>query len=124
MNRQDEPRWLEAVRDQLDTDAAGYDAATLSRLNRARQAALDAGLRRQRRPWWHWSLVAVATSAAVVLAMALTLRTPDTGAPPVAPVALEQSEVDDLELLAAGEDLELIENLEFYAWLEQQSLDG
>lgn len=124
MNRQDEPRWLEAVREQLDTDAAGYDAATLSRLNRARQAALDAGLRPRRRPWWHWSLVAVATSAAVVLAVALTLRTPEAGKPPVAPVALEQSEVDDLELLAAGEDLELIENLEFYAWLEQQSLDG
>lgn len=124
MNRQDEPRWLETVREQLDTDAAGYDAATLSRLNRARQAALDAGLRPQRRPWWHWSLVAVATSAAVVLAVALTLRTPETGRPQVAPVALEQSEVDDLELLAAGEDLELIENLEFYAWLEQQSLDG
>lgn len=124
MNRQDEPRWLEAVREQLDTDAAGYDAATLSRLNRARQAALDAGLRAQKRPWWHWSLVAVASSAAAVLAVALTLRTPETDAPPVAPVAMEQSEVDDLELLAAGEDLELIENLEFYAWLEQQSLDG
>lgn len=124
MSQENEPRWQQAVREQLDADAAGYDAATLSRLNRARQAALDAGLRPQRRPWWHWSLVAVATSAAVVLAVALTLRTPEISAPPVAPVALEQSEVDDLELLAAGEDLELIENLEFYAWLEQQSLDG
>lgn len=123
MNHENEPGWLEAVRAQLDADAAGLDAATLSRLNRARQAALDAGLRPRRRPWWHWSLVAMASSAAVVLALALTLRTPEIAAP-VAPVALEQPEVDDLELLVAGEDLELIENLEFYAWLEQQSLDG
>ena len=123
MSQEMDPRWLQAVREKLDAETAGYDSATLSRLNRARQAALDAGLRPRRRPWWHWSLVAAASSAAVVLALALTLRTPEIAAP-VAPVALEQPEVDDLELLVAGEDLELIENLEFYAWLEQQSLDG
>jgi hypothetical protein len=43
---------------------------------------------------------------------------------PEAPMATPVSTVDDFELLAGAEELEMIENLEFYAWLEQQSLDG
>ena len=40
------------------------------------------------------------------------------------PTLAAASAADDLELLAGSEELEMIENLEFYAWLEQQSLDG
>lgn len=106
---------------QLDEDVARYDAATLSRLNRARQQALDGGLRPTRRPWWQFSLALAGSAAAGVLALALFLRGPAT-LPPVPDAS--PSGGDDFEMLAAGEDLEMIENLEFYAWLEQQSLDG
>lgn len=112
--------WTESVRRQLDEDAGHIDAATLSRLNRARQQALDAGLRAPRAGWRQWSLGLATVAAAALLALTPMLRVPQ--APLPAPAI--DSGADDLELLAAGEDLELIENLEFYAWLEQQSLDG
>jgi hypothetical protein len=33
-------------------------------------------------------------------------------------------EVDDVELLTAGEELELYENLEFYQWLQDREQTG
>lgn len=113
----------EALMDQinahLNQDLQHLDGHTASRLNRIRQAALDQALmQRQRRPW-QMPLYALASCAAVALALSLMWRVPEAPAP----VAAVQS-VDDFELLAGAEDLEMIENLEFYAWLEQQSLDG
>jgi hypothetical protein len=110
---------MDQVSAQLDQDLQHLDGHTASRLNRIRQAALDQALvQRQRRPW-QLPLYALASCAAVALALSLMWRVPEAPAP-VAPVQA----VDDFELLAGAEDLEMIENLEFYAWLEQQSLDG
>lgn len=121
MNEQDEAGWMTKVRAQLDLDVRDLDAATASRLNRARQQALDVGLRQRHKRGW-WLPFALATAVAVVLALGLTLRLPDSA--PQAPALAAPAAADDLELLAGGEDLEMIEDLEFYAWLEQQSLDG
>lgn len=120
---QGEAPWLNRLRTQLDEDARDLDAATASRLNRARQQALDAGLRK-RRPRWIWLPFSLATAAAALLALTLTLRTSEPLLPPPVLAAPSASAADDFELLAGSEELEMIENLEFYAWLEQQSLDG
>ncbi|GMU44047.1 MAG: hypothetical protein IT479_00920 [Xanthomonadales bacterium] len=110
--------WVDAVLRQLDEDELHCDATVLSRLNRARQQALDAALRPHRA--WRLPMALAGATAALLLSLALTLRMPQAPAP--LPVA--ESGAEDFELLAAGAELELIENLEFYAWLEQQSLDG
>ena len=121
MNAPDEPRWLAQVRTQLDDDARDLDAATASRLNRGRQHALDLGLARPRaRPGF--LPYALAASIVAVLALTVILRVPERAEP--MPAAAAPSSADDLELLAGSEELEMIENLEFYAWLELQSLDG
>lgn len=120
MNGQGESGWMAEVREQLDMDVRDLDAATASRLNRARQRALDVGLRRRRTRGW--LPFALATATAVLLALTLTLRSSDPTLQ--APTLAAPAVADDFELLAAGEDLEMIEDLEFYAWLEQQSLDG
>lgn len=111
--------FLNQVREVLDESTASMDAQTASRLNRARQRALDLGLKPRSR--WVWPSLALATAASLTLALSLAVHMPDT-APLPAAAAADLSQ--DLELLAGSEDLELIENLEFYAWLEQQSLDG
>ena len=104
------------------------DAATLSRLNRSRQQALEAAAGRKRTGWRWTAWAPVGALAASVLAAVLLLRSPSqTGAP--AQVAATPTHVDvpqdPLELLTAGEDLDLATeaDLEFYAWVELETAD-
>jgi hypothetical protein len=121
MNATDEARWLAQLRAQLNEDAHNLDAATASRLNRARQRALDEGLGRRRSALGFLGY-ALAAGIAAVLAVNVLVRVPEPSEPMPAVVAAPG--VDDIELLAGSEELEMIEDLEFYAWLELQSLDG
>jgi len=113
----DEELLLQRVRAQLDMDIRDLDATSASRLNQARQKALG-GLGEKKRRHFVWYAV---PACALMLALLMTWRAPQDNV--VLPaVAVQQAA--DFDLLAGTEDLELIENLEFYAWLEQQSLDG
>lgn len=121
LQRRDEAPGL---RDRLDAEAASLDAATLSRLNRARQAALDAGLKSGARRWRAWTLALPAMACALMAIWLLPALTPpvvDRGADLADLEALlaEPAAVDG-ELLASDAPLELIDEWEFYAWLEQQ----
>ncbi|MCB1634921.1 MAG: hypothetical protein KDI51_10060 [Xanthomonadales bacterium] len=99
-------------RQLLDDSLNDFDAATLSRLNQARQRALSQLDTRRRWAWWQ-PLTGVALAAALVIA--LLPRQPQTL--PATSVSVGEF---DLALLSESEDLELLENLEFYAWLEQE----
>ena len=118
MNKQDfehtDQRFLDRSRQALDRSLEDMDAATLSRLNRIRHAALA----ETKAPGWHWWVPAsgLATACAVLVAVNLSLREPST------PTQVE-SPLGDLELLASNENLEMLEELEFYAWLETE-LEG
>ena len=104
------------MRAALDERSDAYDAATLSQLNQARQRALDE-LERRRSPGFGALPLAGATAAAVVVAVVLASRldlTADAGGPGMTELAA----VDDFELLMAGDELDMIENVEFYAVLE------
>jgi hypothetical protein len=109
------------ARELFEASARELDAGTASRLARARAAAV-AELDSSRRPAWQWAApVAVAASAALVA----VLLTRPSGEPP-APVAASDAAagIEALELLAAGDDLDLAaEDPEFYAWLELAALD-
>lgn len=124
-DRQD---WVLRSRALLEQSAQQLDGATLSRLNRARQAALD-GLepRRRERASLRWAgAVAVSIGVALVLWRGLMPMIPT--APPrieplaqvVAPAAASPTPVatSDFELLADAEQYVLLQDLEFYAWLE------
>ena len=99
----------------FDDSVARTDAATQSRLNQARQRAmaeLDTG-----RHWsGSWLPAGVAAAAAVVLVAVMLGRTPDVGSELEATVTTDT----DLQMLLTTDDLELIEELEFYAWLDEQ----
>jgi hypothetical protein len=112
--REDEA-WIGRTRALLDASADALDAATLSRLNRARHAAL-AQRRRVRRPWL---LGAGAAATLFGIAIGVHFGRPDQGAPsaPLQPA--------DIEMLTGDDDaLDLSENLDFYAWLERQPGDS
>jgi hypothetical protein len=104
----------------LDDSLQDIDAATLSRLNQARQRALQLG-RSQRRSSWRRPTLGLALASALLL-----LLVPGRAPPPVAE-GLPETSLSPLEiaLLSDAEDLDLVENLEFYAWLElEEDWDG
>lgn len=97
----------------FEAGIARLDGATRSRLARARHAALAAAHDRSR--WmsaWTWGLPA---AAAAMLVLALLLNWRSTQVP--VPATLE-------DLPIAFENLELLENVEFYAWLDQATNPG
>ena len=116
-------RWAESLRRELDEHAEALDAATRSRLNRARQSALIESEREAARPrWWSWSarplrvLLPAGVAAALALAVALHPTMLERGGNEPAPAA---AVVEDLELIQQSESLELFEDQEFYAWLDE-----
>ena len=92
----------------FDQTVDGLDAATLSQLNQARQQAL-AETRHPHREWLRWAPATAAVAAVVVVMTALE------GPTDVDVMAVPAT---DLEILLSEESIEMLEELEFYAWLD------
>ena len=108
----------------FDDSVGGIDAATRSRLTQARYRALQELAPGRRAGWLGWlrlprrPLAPAGALAAVALA-ALWLVWRAELFPSEA--ILEGPPVADLDILLGDEDLEMLdEDLEFYAWLEEQ----
>jgi hypothetical protein len=142
MNERREPApaasqaWVLRARRLLDESAQQLDAATLSRLNRARQAALE-----QRAPRRRVDLLRTLGLGAVTAGLALVLwrggSLPELPAEPaggtVLPALTATPPVDrgavpvaapDFDLLVDPESYAVIEDLEFYAWLQAEEGQG
>ena len=114
------------AREVFDESVAALDAQTRSRLNRARQAAV-ASLEPGRRSAgssraWNWtsgSWAPAAVLASVALVAVLLWRVPPDSAVPAQQAGAEPEAIEAVEMLAAGDDLELAaDDPAFYAWLE------
>ncbi len=116
---QDDAAWLEPIKRQLDASARDLDAASLSRLNQARQRAL-AEMARAPRQRWTWMALAGAASLAMAVLLLPALR--NSASP--SPVPLAIGEVEDFDLLTSEDQLALYSDLEFYAWLDSQDPGG
>jgi hypothetical protein len=112
----DEDRFIKDVRAELKRLVESTDARTRARLHRQVDVAIAGRVQERpvRRVAWQVGAVAVST-VAVMLAMHLwrdELVPPGHGgAPPAA--------ADDVALLL-NVDIDLLERMEFYRWLEQQ----
>jgi len=103
----------ERAKSLFDESVERLDGHTRSKLTRARQAALDELKQHRARRWLAHplgGLTAAALVAVVVLMWPGVVRTP-TG-PGV--------ESDDLELVANGEEIEMLQDVEFYSWLDEK----
>ncbi|HZX24769.1 MAG TPA: hypothetical protein VFF18_14635 [Woeseiaceae bacterium] len=109
----------ERARRAFDDSVEALDAATLSRLNRARRAAL-AGDRGERLASG-WRPVAAAAAVAV-LAVALWLgQMPDEpAAERETVVAVAAEDAEDLEIVLQDENLDMLAELEFYDWVDSE----
>lgn len=112
--------WIERATALLDRSADNLDAATLSRLTRARHAALAQRRAIPRR--WAWC-AGLAGAAVALFGVAVGLHhrfdASGTSATTSAPF-----QAGDIDLLTSDDDtLDLYENIDFYAWLEKQPGD-
>ena len=97
----------------LDDRAANLDAETLARLAAARQRALAARRRTLGLSTRRWQAVGgLALAASVVFGVSIWLHGPMQGPLPPSPA--------DLEMLAEDDEVELLEKLEFFRWLETE----
>jgi len=112
-----EQQFADKARELFDDSVERLDAATLSRLNRGRHVALEE-LHRSRPTavWLRWLPATGVAAAAVVTVM--VMRGPNGIDIPV-----EQEAAADFEILLEGESLEMLEELEFYSWLEAADLE-
>jgi hypothetical protein len=116
MNTPAKEAWIERAVALLDESTEALDAATLSHLNRSRQAAL--AQRRGSRSGW---LVGGGLAAAA-LALAFGINHRSASLVPPVPVTTGP-DAADTELLATDDNLDLYENLDFYAWLDAEQQD-
>ncbi len=123
MNDRETDEFAGRAQKVLDASVAHLDARTQSRLTQARHAALEAATMRRRSwlpaPW----LPIGAAAAAGVVGVALWLGQPSVrpGAAPltpaVAPAVLAATAVEDVEIYATNDSMELFaEDPEFYEW--------
>lgn len=117
MNERDNERFAGKGKALFDDSVDRLDAATLSRLNRARHRALqEVSATRPQTQWLRWVPVTGVAAAAVVAVMVMN-----------APVTVETGEsimTTDFELLLEDDNLEMFEDLEFYSWLEAADLEA
>jgi hypothetical protein len=109
---------VEKAKALFDDSVDSLDAATLSRLNQGRHRAL-AELERgsSAKPWLRW---APATGiAATVLLAVIVMRGPDGVDAIEGPVT-----ASDFEMLLEEDSLDMLEELEFYFWLEASDLEA
>jgi hypothetical protein len=110
----------------LEESTARIDGRTRSRLNQARQAAVEAASRRYR-PWWRtFALMPAAGAATAALLLAVTVwhREPALHESPL--LEGHVTAVEDMDLLADTEGLDLMEEWDspgFFEWAADQT-DG
>jgi hypothetical protein len=117
-------RWTETerrARRLFDASVEGLDGETRSRLNRARQVALEEIVHRRSSPWRNWLPAAAAASIALLAVALWRMPAEDTG--PVASSSSGVPAAEVVEMLATGEGFDVAsEDPEFYVWLESRDL--
>jgi len=119
-----EARLRELTKCALDQSVDEIDASTLSRLRQARYAAINQASRKPSLVFSRPALVSVFSMSVLALTLVLLSYRPATDIESI--VASDDSieQLDDFSLLANGEDLDLVNDLDFYEWLEQQDDKG
>jgi len=118
----DQPKLEKLARQELDHSIDKLDESTLARLRVARKKAVDLTTNSPStsytghlpalisRGWLPVGGIA-ATAAAVILTVSLSVT---------APTLMDVTNLEDIAVLSATENLDLFDELEFYEWLEDE----
>lgn len=110
INEADE-RFIAQAKAHFEESVQGMDGATQSRLNQARQKALAEIATGTFGRWNQWAPVA-GVAVAAVFAVVLW-----RGSPPINEIP-PPATATDFELLLNQDDFEMLEDFEFYSWIE------
>ena len=113
-----EDKIFEHVSRALHASIEHLDAQTLSRLNRARHRALEQSARPHHMSSW-LMVTGVAAIAVVVISIWLTPGMPESSV-----MDSEQMQYLVTTEALSDEDIELIDELEFYTWLSEERHAG
>ncbi len=102
--------FADKARRLFDESVDGLDGKTRSELNRGRQAAL-AEIHSGNRRWMQWA-PAGGVAVAAIVAVVVWSGSPQIDIPDSPEVA------SDMEILLTEDSLEMLEDLEFYSWID------
>ena len=112
-----EDKFIKKAKDALQDSVDNLDAATLSKLNQARQQAISQLDKPKRARRFNWAPV-TGLAAAMVLTSVFMFRSQEI-------INTVDNGVDEMEIIASNNNLELYEELDFYLWLlEEQPSAG
>ena len=114
MKQKDEDKLQQHIRQTLDDSVEQLDAGTLSAIRQCRARAVDAATEKPSH-WFGLTAGAVATACVLLVAIMLVNHTPEP---------LPEVPVADIDMIASAEDLEILQALEFYEWLEENAIAG
>ena len=110
-------RFAGQAKELFDDSVERLDAATLSRLNKGRhQALVELQKTRLAGQWARW-MPATGVAAAALVTVVI-LQSPGIEAP-----SLPATSVTDFEILVGADSLEMLEELEFYSWMDPQDFE-
>ncbi len=104
------------AKEAFDESVEKLDASTLSKLNRSRHKALAELAHPARHQWLRW-MPATGIAAAVLVAV-MIMQSPSGVEDVIAP-----ANVTDMEILLGEDSIEMLEDLEFYSWLDLAELE-
>lgn len=104
------------AREVFDQNVEQIPRDIRTKLAQARARALDEMDAPRRRHWKAWGSATTAVAAGAA-AVAIVMSRPQRDADQLQNAA----SLEDLELLATTEEFEMMDELEFYAWVEDQS---
>jgi len=102
------------TRDVFDQHTASLDAHTLSRLNQARQIALNVVRKDKSAAMPRWLMPAGSVAALALVATMTFHFSRSTGVNP----APTLSPLEDMEIIASNEDIDLLQDVDFYDSLD------
>jgi hypothetical protein len=108
MTKSDE-QFAREAKTRFDASVDELDAATLSTLNQSRQRAL-AEVHARPTQWLRWIPAAAMATATLLVVMVIL---PDPANNQAIP-----ADVADLEILLGEDSIEMLEDLEFYEWID------
>ncbi len=117
-DKQSRDQFEENAKRVFEESVERLDASRLSALNQARHRALDELEQVRGATVWQRLLPVSGAAVAAVLVTVLVLR---TGEPLIEVPGIElpqAQEASDFEILVTEDSLEMLEELEFYSWLE------